>query len=121
MFKERKKGANNESGIKVKKNERNWVGSGVVVSGVPTQSTLTRLTSPDTSCPSACSCSLNSGLLRFPAAPAVAVVLLPAAAAVVVVACSSLRKLGPDGPTGVAKLSGLGMVLLSEARKFQSA
>ncbi len=34
--------------------------------------------------------------------------------------CSSRRKLGPEPTTGVAKLRGLGRVLLSVARKFQS-
>jgi len=33
---------------------------------------------------------------------------------------SSLRKLGPEPTTGVAKFNGLGKVLLSLPRKFQS-
>ena len=83
-------------------------------------STLTRLVSLVMPSPSLCSLLSNSGLLRFAAPPAVEVVALPAGAAVVTAVLSSLRKLGPDGPIGVAKLSGLGRVLLSVARKFQS-
>jgi hypothetical protein len=38
----------------------------------------------------------------------------------VVFKVSSLRKLGPEPTTGVAKFNGLGSVLLSPPRKFQS-
>lgn len=55
-------------------------------------------------------------------APAVVVVdgSVPADVAVLGVWCSSLRKLGPEPTTGVAKFSGLGSVLLSLPRKFHS-
>lgn len=55
--------------------------------------------------------------------PAVAVELAGAALDVAAgpgLFCSSRKKLGPDPTTGVAKFKGLGRVLLSVARKFQS-